>query len=89
MMEKDLTQLRSKIAEIDDEMLRLLVERFELTDEVGRIKKASDIPIENKEVEAKILSRLENMLGDSSSKASVINIYREIFMESKERQKKI
>lgn len=89
MTEQDLTQHRSKIAVLDDDILRLLVERFELTDEVGRIKKQNNMPVENKEIEAKILSRLSETLDTKPSKDSILNVYRAIFVESKERQKKV
>jgi 3-deoxy-7-phosphoheptulonate synthase / chorismate mutase len=85
MSDLELMQYRSEIAELDDEIIGLLIQRFELTDEVGRIKKKNGIPVENKEIEAKILSRFIERLEGKSSKESILKIYKEIFTESKER----
>ena len=49
MTETELADIRQKISAIDDSIIDLLIERFKLTDEVGRIKKSGNIPIENKE----------------------------------------
>jgi chorismate mutase len=89
MNEQELSEYRNKIAVLDNELIDLLIVRFELTDEVGRIKKKEGIPVENKEVEAKILSRFMERLENKSSKESILNIYKEIFIESKERQRKV
>ena len=51
MSEPNLDQYRKQIAEIDDEIIELLVKRFELTDSIGVFKKKRKMDIENKEVE--------------------------------------
>ncbi|MGV8172002.1 MAG: chorismate mutase [Candidatus Woesearchaeota archaeon] len=81
-----LTQYRSKIAELDDNIINLLIARFEITDEIGRIKKQAGIPIENKEVEKKISERFNERLEDKPSRESILKIYNEIFLQSKDRQ---
>jgi len=89
MTDQVLTQYRSKIAELDDKIIDLLIARFELTDEVGRFKKENNIPVENKEVEHKILFRFVERMNDCPSKESIFKIYKEIFAESKERQRNV
>jgi chorismate mutase len=89
MDEHKLTEYRNKIGEVDDKILDLLVKRFDLTDEVGRFKKRNGIPVENKQVEMKILSRFNERLEDISSKESILKVYKEIFSESKVRQRNV
>jgi chorismate mutase len=89
MNEIELMEYRSSIANIDDEILGLLIKRFELTDEVGRFKKKNNIPVVNQEVEDKIRVRFNEKIGANPSKESILKIYKEIFSESKERQRNI
>lgn len=85
----ELREIREKISQIDDSIIALLIERFKLTDEVGRIKKLNNIPIENKEVEQKILIRLLQKANGKLDEKLVIQFYNEIFSSSKNRQKNI
>jgi chorismate mutase len=85
----DLDSLRKDIAQIDDSIIALLIKRFDLTDEVGRIKNKNNIPIENLEVEKKILERLIVNSEDKIDKQLICDIYSKIFSNSKERQKKL
>ena len=89
MGKNDLDSLRKDIAQIDDSILDLLIKRFELTDEVGRIKNKANIPIENKDVEKKIFDRLVLKAVDKLDGNFVTGVYTQIFTESKERQKKV
>jgi len=85
----DLTQYRSKIAQLDDEIIDLLIKRFELTDEIGIIKKKNNIPIENISVEKQVLERLTAKSNKKIDNALVSTIYTEIFNHSKNRQRRI
>jgi len=89
MSEPNLDQYRKQIAEIDDEIIELLVKRFELTDSIGVFKKKRKMDIENKEVENKLLSRLIVASNGKLDPDLVLNIYSEILKESKKRQKEI
>lgn len=84
-----MSNYRKEIAKIDDKIVDLLIKRFELTDEVGRFKKKNNIPVENKEVEEKVLFRINEKLKSHPSKDSILNLYAGIFSESKDRQRKI
>jgi len=89
MKHPDLDSLRKDVAQIDDAIIDLLIKRFDLTDEVGRLKNANGIPIENLEVEKK---NIERMISNSNGKLDrqlVLDIYAPIFASSKERQKDI
>ena len=85
----ELDNIREKISKIDDSIVELLIDRFKLTDEVGRIKKSNNIPIENKEVEQKILARLLHKTNGRLDEKLVVAVYTEIFSNSKDRQKNI
>jgi chorismate mutase len=85
----ELNSIRTKISQIDNSIIELLIERFKLTDEVGKIKKLNNIPIENKEVELQILSRIVDKTRYSLDEDFIVKLYSELFNESKKRQKKI
>jgi chorismate mutase len=89
MKHADLDSLRKDIAQIDDSIIDLLIKRFDVTDEIGRIKNKNNIPIENLEVEKK---NVERMILNSNGKLDrqlVLDVYAPIFASSKERQRKI
>jgi shikimate kinase len=53
-----LAQLRKDIDEVDDEICQLIAEREELSLQIGRIKRAAGIPLENSEREEEIFSKI-------------------------------
>lgn len=71
---------RSTVEDIDYEIYKLLERRFEITNEIGRIKKKEGIPIEDLKVEANKLAAVPDMLK---------SIYQEIFKVSKQCQNTI
>ena len=89
MVIAELTDIRKKISDIDNSIIDLLIERFKLTDEVGKIKKFNNIPIENIGVERDILVRLHKQAAGKIDDELLVKVYTEIFLNSKERQKKI
>jgi chorismate mutase len=89
MSKQNLDDYRKEIAKIDDALIELLIKRFELTDEVGLFKKKNNIPIENKEVETKLLTRLVVASHGKIDSALIFKIYSAILTESKERQKRM
>jgi chorismate mutase len=86
---KELEFYRDKISKIDDAILDLLLQRFELCDSVGIIKKTNDIPIENLSVEKNIIDRLLEKSRGKIDAVALQKIYSEIFNESKRRQKEL
>lgn len=86
MGKNNLDSLRKDIAQIDDAMIELLIRRFNLTDEIGRIKKDNNISIENLDVEKKIIERLVLKSDGKLDRKLVVGIYDKIFADSKERQ---
>ena len=52
----ELSEIRTKINDVDDELLRLFLERMELSEEVAAYKHEHHLPILNKERERAILA---------------------------------
>ena len=73
-------KIREKLDYIDNEIMRLLFERFELTDEIGRLKAEMGIPVEDRRREEIILQRARN------NSVYIEDIYKEILKKSKESQ---
>ncbi|RLI05915.1 hypothetical protein DRO26_00720 [Candidatus Bathyarchaeota archaeon] len=55
---EELSQIRRKIDDIDEKIVRLLVERFKLVAEVFRIKQKQGLPIVDVKRENQILTRV-------------------------------
>ncbi|WKW88003.1 hypothetical protein pzkkv8_161 [Klebsiella phage pzk-kv8] len=72
-----LKDLREEVQAIDNELEVLLYERFVLTDQIGRVKKAEGLPIENLEVENSKIASMPDELK---------LIFKEIFKVSKQCQ---
>ena len=84
---KDLNSLRNKIDKIDNEIIDLLNDRFDVVKEIGEYKKENNIPVEDKIREEIILQILDTKLSDSPYKEEIKNIYKELFTQSKNKQK--
>ncbi len=81
MNKKDLKLLRTKIDEIDDQLLELIVERTSIVDEIGVLKKNNSEVID-KNREKDVLQRLLKLHKGNFSKDSMVRIWREIFHTS-------
>ena len=53
----DLAELRDEIADLDRQIIELICRRIAAAEEIGHIKMAQNLPIVNKEVEAKVIER--------------------------------
>ena len=79
--------LRSRIDELDTQVLRLLNERAELASEIGRIKNILNMSITNAEREQKILENVLEKNAGPLSDADLKNIYVEIIRACRDLQK--
>ena len=59
----DIENYRNKIDKIDDEMLKLFLERMDIADEIAEYKKANNIAVMDKKREREILSRVSEKAG--------------------------
>ena len=85
MNKKEIEDLRSKINNIDDDILSLLSERSKIVLEIGKQKK--DNPVIDIDREQKILNRLTNKFKGSYPIDTIVRIWREIFQSSEKIQK--
>ncbi len=80
--------LRNKIDNIDNKLIKLLEERFEIAIEIANYKKSNNIPIIQKDRENIILNKVKKTTKDESSK-HIINIFKYILSTSKKIQQEI
>jgi len=81
MQEKNLKLLRCEINTIDDQLLKLLIQRSLIVENIGIIKKSSD-KVVDKDRESEIISRLLDLHKGNFAKDSIVRIWREIFHTS-------
>lgn len=60
----ELSEIRTKIDAVDDQLLALFLQRMDLSDEVAAYKNEHSLPILNKERERGILARVTEQAGD-------------------------
>ncbi|MDC2979628.1 histidinol-phosphate transaminase [Pelagibacteraceae bacterium] len=85
MENKELENLRSKINNIDDEILSLLSDRSKIVLEIGKHKKNNFVV--DLEREQTILNRLITRFKGYYSKDTIVRLWREIFQSSEKIQK--
>lgn len=83
----ELNQLRKKIDEIDDELLRLLKDRLEVSKKIGEIKKKNNMPIYDPVREQEIIDMSINDF-DDEEKIYAVRFLRTLMHISKEVQSK-
>jgi len=83
-MNEQILEYREKINQIDEELLTLLEKRMNLSIKIGKIKRESKIPIENKQREKEILDKLKEK--SDLNKELIEGVYQQIFKESKKIQ---
>ena len=81
-------ELRQKIDYYDDQMLDLLVKRFAVSKEIGRIKASGSINVGDPNREQEIIDRLANKLKGKLDKDDIAAIFGPIYHISKKLQKK-
>ena len=80
----ELSEIRTKINDVDDELLRLFLERMELSEEVAAYKNEHHLPILNKERERAILAKVTEKAGDKERYA--YHLFSTLFELSRSRQ---
>lgn len=61
---KDLTEIREKIDQLDDELLELFLRRMDLAEEVAAYKKEHNLPVLNRTREREILAKVTEAAGE-------------------------
>ncbi len=84
----NLDNLRDKIALIDEKIMALVSERLGVASEIGRLKKESDLPVLNQDVEDTVINRYRNFaLDEGIDPDSAENLADLLMTWSKETQK--
>jgi len=78
-----LTSIRERLNQLDDQLMRLLDERFALMGEVAQAKKEQNVPLTDLKREALILQKTEAF----PHAKELRNVYQSIFIEAKKLQK--
>ncbi|MBF4694360.1 chorismate mutase [Fusibacter ferrireducens] len=89
LFEIELEALRDQLDRIDEQICVLLEQRFEITDEVGRLKKSYDQPIDQLSREAQIKQNLTDKLEGYKHLNEILNLYELLFDMSKKSQKNV
>lgn len=89
MYERDkINQLRKKIDVYDDKILDLLVRRFDISKEIGQIKKSLGLSIGDPYREQEIIKRLAEKLEGKLEREDIAAIFGTIYRISKIIQKR-
>ena len=80
----DLKEIRVKIDAVDDQLLKLFLERMHLAEEVAAYKQANNLPILNKERERAVLAKVTEAAGDKERYA--YHLYSTLFELARSRQ---
>ena len=80
----ELSEIRAEIDSLDDELLRLFLERMELSEEVAAYKNEHHLPILNKQREREILTQVAEKSGDKERYA--YHLFSTLFELSRSRQ---
>ena len=67
----ELSEIRTRIDAVDDQLLKLFLERMELAEEVAAYKNEHHLPILNKQREREILAKVTAKAGDKTAICAV------------------
>jgi len=87
MVNKNIEKLRIEIDDIDDKILKLIIQRSSIVEKIGTLKDVSKSFIDKKR-EKQVLDRLLKLHKGSYPKDSIIRLWREIFYSSTKLQQK-
>ena len=86
----DLSELREKIDQIDDQIIDLISRRFKLTGEIGQIKVDKRLPALDERREEQIISRVVKKSKDLAVNPELINsIFKSILSETVSNHQKL
>ena len=80
----ELSEIRTKIDAVDDQLLKLFLERMELAEEVAAYKNEHNLPILNRGREREILAKVTQKAGDKERYA--YHLYSTLFELARSRQ---
>jgi chorismate mutase/prephenate dehydrogenase len=87
----NLEELRIQLNKVDENLVKMLISRFVLTNEIGKLKQNSSQPIYDPEREKSIFQRIANLIENNHLSGvdvdmlanCIAEVYREIMNQSK------
>ena len=89
MNDSDLNVFRNKIDEIDDNIVKLLLDRFAVIKNVAEYKKEHGLEIYQKDREAEVLNKIAGKIDNPEYTEYILDIYKTVLDTSKKSQQKI
>ena len=88
MNKKVIKELRNSIDKIDDQIFDLILKRFDYVEKIGNIKKAINMPVDDKAREEIIIERLSEKLSTKINCKEIKKIIGPIILISKDIQRR-
>ena len=88
-MQQKLNELRAQLDAINSELAALLERRFEITDEIGELKRDNSAPVRDRARELAILEQVTARLSDAAKAEDVAEVFEAVFAASRRRQERI
>ena len=88
-MQQKLNELRAQLDAINGELAALLEKRFEITDEIGELKRDNAAPVRDRARELAILEQVTAQLADKNKAEDVGTVFEAVFAASRRRQEKV
>ncbi len=85
-MEPGILEIRKHIDRIDQKIIDLLIARQKLSREIGQLKQALKMPLEDLQREQEIIHRLTHSASGNLTEEQLIRIYQAVFTSSKQVQ---
>lgn len=81
---KSLKNLRKQFDAIDEEIISLMAQRMELSNEMGQLKQQENLPIQDSDREMELMKKLKkNARFKGVSESFIIQLYEMILKESR------
>ena len=88
-MQQKLNELRAQLDTLNGDLAALLERRFEITDEIGALKRDNSAPVRDRTRELAILEQVTAQLTDAAKAEDVAFVFEAVFAASRRRQEKI
>lgn len=84
----ELEQLRNQINQVDERLVALLKQRFEIVEAVARTKQASGTPVFDPTRERAVLKRVVDLVANEDYQPAVAQVFTTIMDQAKQLERK-
>ena len=84
----ELEQLRNQINQVDERLVALLKQRFEIVEAVARTKQASGAPVIDPTRERAVLKRVVDLVANEDYQPAVAQVFTTIMDQAKQLERK-